>query len=133
MNCPASSTISMSQRPRAAVAGSRTAVPKVVVMTPACARARHHTESLLILVSPLPGYPRTRPAKVGTRQQRRSAGGSMAGSYVTVGSGDHHVLAIHGWFGSARGWGSFPDFIDRSAYTYVFIDLRGYGDRKQVA
>ena len=30
----------------------------------------------------------------------------MAGSHVTVGSGDHHVLAIHGWFGSARGWGS---------------------------
>jgi pimeloyl-ACP methyl ester carboxylesterase len=49
---------------------------------------------------------------------------------VTVGSGDHHVLAIHGWFGSARGWGSFPEFIDRSAYTYVFMNLRGYGDRR---
>ena len=55
----------------------------------------------------------------------------MASSYVTVGSGDHHVLAIHGWFGSARGWGSFPEFIDGSAYTYVFMDLRGYGDRMQ--
>ena len=54
----------------------------------------------------------------------------MTGSYVTVGSGYHHVLAIHGWFGSARGWGSFPDFIDGSAYTYVFMDLRGYGDRR---
>ena len=53
----------------------------------------------------------------------------MASSYVTVGSGDHHVLAIHGWFGSARGWGSFPEFIDGSAYTYVFMDLRGYGDQ----
>ena len=40
----------------------------------------------------------------------------MASSYVTTGSGDHHVLAIHGWFGSARGWGSLPDFLDRSAY-----------------
>jgi pimeloyl-ACP methyl ester carboxylesterase len=57
----------------------------------------------------------------------------VAGSYVTVGSGDHHVLAVHGWFGSARGWGSFPGFIDGSAYTYVFVDLRGYGDRIQVA
>ena len=55
----------------------------------------------------------------------------MAGSYLTVGSGDHHVLAVHGWFGSARGWGSLPDFLDGSAYTYVFMDLRGYGDRKQ--
>ena len=57
----------------------------------------------------------------------------MASSYVTVGSGNHHVLAIHGWFGSARGWGSFPEFIDESAYTYVFMNLRGYGDRMQVA
>jgi pimeloyl-ACP methyl ester carboxylesterase len=51
---------------------------------------------------------------------------------VTVGSGDHHVLAVHGWFGSALGWGSFPGFIDGSAYTYVFMNLRGYGDRQDV-
>jgi pimeloyl-ACP methyl ester carboxylesterase len=57
----------------------------------------------------------------------------VASSYVTVGSGDHHVLALHGWFGSARGWGSFPQFIDGSAYTYVFMDLRGYGDRRDTA
>jgi pimeloyl-ACP methyl ester carboxylesterase len=57
----------------------------------------------------------------------------VTGSYLTVGSGDHHVLAIHGWFGSARGWSSFPEFIDPSAFTYAFMDLRGYGDRKDVA
>jgi len=54
----------------------------------------------------------------------------VASSYLTVGSGDHHVLAIHGWFGSARGWGSLPEFLDGSAYTYVFMNLRGYGDRR---
>ncbi len=53
----------------------------------------------------------------------------MASSHLTVGSGDHHVLAVHGWFGSSRGWGSLPDYLDPSAYTYVFMDLRGYGDR----
>jgi pimeloyl-ACP methyl ester carboxylesterase len=57
----------------------------------------------------------------------------VGSSHVTVGSGDHHVLALHGWFGSARGWGSLPDFLDGSAYTYVFMDLRGYGARRQVA
>ena len=57
----------------------------------------------------------------------------MASSHPTIGSGDHHVLAVHGWFGSARGWGSLPDFLDPAAYTYVFMDLRGYGDRKGVA
>jgi pimeloyl-ACP methyl ester carboxylesterase len=43
------------------------------------------------------------------------------------------VLAVHGWFGSARGWGSLPDFLDRSTYTYAFMDLRGYGARQEVA
>jgi pimeloyl-ACP methyl ester carboxylesterase len=57
----------------------------------------------------------------------------VAGSYVTVGSGDHHVLAVHGWFGSARGWGSLPEWLDRSAYTWAFMDLRGYGDRRDTA
>ncbi len=57
----------------------------------------------------------------------------MSSSHVTVGSGDHHVLALHGWFGSARGWGSLPDYLDGSAYTYVFMDLRGYGGRAGVA
>jgi pimeloyl-ACP methyl ester carboxylesterase len=52
---------------------------------------------------------------------------------VTVGSGDHHVLSIHGWFGSARGWGALPDYLDGSAYTYVFMDLRGYGGRQQAS
>jgi len=51
---------------------------------------------------------------------------------VSIGSGDHHVLAVHGWFGSARGWGSLPDFLDRSTYTYTFMDLRGYGARQQI-
>jgi pimeloyl-ACP methyl ester carboxylesterase len=57
----------------------------------------------------------------------------VASSYVTVGSGDHHVLAIHGWFGSARNWGSLPEWLDGSAYTYVFMDLRGYGGRRDIA
>ena len=43
------------------------------------------------------------------------------------------MLAVHGWFGSARGWGSLPEFLDGSQYTYAFMDLRGYGDRKQVS
>jgi hypothetical protein len=32
----------------------------------------------------------------------------MTASYATVGSGDHHVLAVHSWFGSAHGWGRCP-------------------------
>jgi pimeloyl-ACP methyl ester carboxylesterase len=56
----------------------------------------------------------------------------VASSHLTVGAGDNHVVAVHGWFGSARGWGSLPDFLDLSAYTWAFMNLRGYGDRKDV-
>ena len=57
----------------------------------------------------------------------------VASSPVTVGSGSHHVLAVHGWFGSARGWGSLPDYLDGASYSYAFLDLRGYGERKQAS
>lgn len=52
---------------------------------------------------------------------------------VTVGEGDRKVLCLHGWFGSATGWGDWPDLVDGSAFTYAFLDYRGYGDRKDVA
>lgn len=51
-------------------------------------------------------------------------------AHETLGTGDHHVIALHGWFGSARGWGSLPDYLDGSRYTYAFLDLRGYGARQ---
>ena len=53
----------------------------------------------------------------------------MAGSYVMVGSGDHRVIALHGWFGSALGWGHLTDYLNTAQFTYVFPDLRGYGSR----
>ncbi len=54
----------------------------------------------------------------------------MAGAYIKVGSGEHHVLALHGWFGSALGWGHLPEYLNTTDYTYVFTDLRGYGSRR---
>ena len=81
----------------------------------------------LALAEPRPGSLESPAAAIAARE------GDVASSQVTVGSGDHHVLAVHGWFGSARGWGSLPDYLDRSAYTYVFMDLRGYGDRQQAS
>jgi pimeloyl-ACP methyl ester carboxylesterase len=54
----------------------------------------------------------------------------MANDPVVVGRGPRHVHALHGWFGSARGWGWLPDLIDEASYTYAFVDYRGYGARK---
>lgn len=48
----------------------------------------------------------------------------------TLGSGDHVVLCLHGWYGSADGWGLLPDVADTQAFTWVFPDIRGYGARR---
>ncbi|MEV4639569.1 alpha/beta hydrolase [Actinoplanes sp. NPDC049548] len=51
---------------------------------------------------------------------------------TTVGNGPVYVLALHGWFGSARGWGHLPHLIDGERYTWAFMDYRGYGERRDV-
>jgi pimeloyl-ACP methyl ester carboxylesterase len=47
-----------------------------------------------------------------------------------VGSGDHKVLALHGWFGSGGAWGAFEPHVDGATFEYAFPDYRGYGARK---
>ncbi|HET9829482.1 MAG TPA: alpha/beta hydrolase [Nocardioidaceae bacterium] len=47
-----------------------------------------------------------------------------------VGGGDHVVICLHGWFGSAQGWGALPDLVDTRTFTWVFPDARGYGVRR---
>ncbi len=50
--------------------------------------------------------------------------------HTLVGSGPVHVIALHGWFGSAGGWGVLPERIDGDRYTVAFLDYRGYGSRQ---
>ncbi len=44
-----------------------------------------------------------------------------------IGNGPRRVICLHGWFGSARGWGPFADMLDGDAFSYAFMDYRGYG------
>ena len=39
-------------------------------------------------------------------------------------------MCLHGWFGSAEGWGPFVDSLDTDAFMYAFMDYRGYGGEK---
>ena len=54
----------------------------------------------------------------------------MANNHVIVGKGPNKVIALHGWFGSARGWGPFAQVLDEARFTYAFMDYRGYGGSK---
>ncbi|MER7442464.1 alpha/beta fold hydrolase [Micromonospora avicenniae] len=56
----------------------------------------------------------------------------MTINHISVGRGPHKVLALHGWFGSARGWGWLPELLDTERFTWAFLDYRGYGERSDV-
>ena len=56
----------------------------------------------------------------------------MSNSAVMVGHGPRKVICLNGWFGSAEGWGPFVDALDPSAFSYVFMDYRGYGGSRQL-
>jgi pimeloyl-ACP methyl ester carboxylesterase len=54
----------------------------------------------------------------------------MTPAPLVLGAGPRKVLALHGWFGSATGWGPFADLVDGDRYSYAFPDYRGYGARR---
>lgn len=51
----------------------------------------------------------------------------MPNTHILIGNGPNKVIALHGWFGHAGGWGAFPEYLDRVHQTYAFMDCRGYG------
>ncbi|HEU4512592.1 MAG TPA: alpha/beta fold hydrolase [Nocardioidaceae bacterium] len=57
------------------------------------------------------------------------AGQRLVLTRAPVGSGTKGCICLHGWFGSADGWGFLPDVVDRSRFTYWFPEMRGYGAR----
>jgi pimeloyl-ACP methyl ester carboxylesterase len=52
--------------------------------------------------------------------------------YQRVGDGEHAVIALHGWFGSAKAWAPLWPHLDTSRFSYFFPDYRGYGSRRGV-
>lgn len=43
------------------------------------------------------------------------------------GQGTEKVLVLHDWMGDAENYGPIKPYLDLEQYTYVFLDLRGYG------
>jgi pimeloyl-ACP methyl ester carboxylesterase len=54
----------------------------------------------------------------------------MVPAPAVVGTGPRCVLALHGWFGSATGWGDLPQLLDGDRYRVAWLDYRGYGARR---
>lgn len=51
----------------------------------------------------------------------------------TVGQGPAKVLVIHGWFWDHRVFTPLFDVLDGDRFTYAFVDIRGYGNSKDIA
>ncbi|WP_307804996.1 alpha/beta hydrolase [Streptomyces sp. VRA16 Mangrove soil] len=48
------------------------------------------------------------------------------------GEGPHKVIAVHGWFADRAAYAPIVPDLDRDAFQYAFVDLRGYGEAKEV-
>lgn len=57
----------------------------------------------------------------------------MHNSYHRVGHGPHAVIVLHGWFGDAHAFAPMEAALDGGAFSYVFMDNRGYGGMRGAA
>ena len=54
----------------------------------------------------------------------------MPNTHQLIGQGPHKVIALHGWFGHAGGWGPFTQHLNGKDFQFAFMDQRGYGGMK---
>ena len=56
----------------------------------------------------------------------------MTIGHTSIGSGKEKVLVLHGWFGDYEVWSPAFNALDKSTFTYVFMDYRGYGKSRDM-
>lgn len=57
----------------------------------------------------------------------------MINTYHRHGNGAHVVFVLHGWFGDGRAFAPMEAGLDGNAFSYIFMDSRGYGRMRGVA
>ena len=57
----------------------------------------------------------------------------MHNTYHRVGAGPHAVIVLHGWFGDAHAFAPMEAGLDGGAFSYIFMDSRGYGGMRGAA
>src|SRR5258708_7884313 len=53
--------------------------------------------------------------------------------HTTIGSGPTKVVVIHGWFWDHRVFAPMFEALDTTSCTYAFLDIRGYGNSREVS
>lgn len=57
----------------------------------------------------------------------------MTIGYTQYGAGPEHVLVMHDWNGDHTTYDPILPYLDTNTFTYVFVDLRGYGKSRGIA
>src|SRR6202048_4725468 len=76
---------------------------------------------------------RSRPASICRQRQKAEASGGEMVWHKTVGSGPTKVVVIHGGFWDHRVFTPIFDCLDADRYTFAFLDIRGYGNARDVS
>jgi len=53
--------------------------------------------------------------------------------FTLHGSGPERVLVMHDWLGDHTNYDALVPYLDGEAFTYAFLDLRGYGKSRDIA
>lgn len=53
-------------------------------------------------------------------------------AHKQIGSGKEKILVMHHWMGDSRSYDSMLPYLNTDDFTYVFVDLRGYGRSKEM-
>ncbi len=53
-------------------------------------------------------------------------------AHKQIGSGKEKVLVMHNWMGDSRSYDFMLPYLNIDDYTYLFVDLRGYGRSKEM-
>lgn len=57
---------------------------------------------------------------------------TLALPYELQGSGPRHVICLHGWFADRSAFRAIRPYLDGESFTYVFPDIRGYGEAMRI-
>ncbi|WP_322085619.1 alpha/beta fold hydrolase [Burkholderia sp. BCC1999] len=63
----------------------------------------------------------------------RPAGNHDGLGYLRHGTGPERVMVLHDWLGDATNYAAALPYLDETAFTYVFVDLRGYGASRHLS
>ncbi|WPB89325.1 alpha/beta fold hydrolase [Streptomyces malaysiensis] len=64
---------------------------------------------------------------MGTEQLVSRSATETRNGYHLVGDGHRKVMVLHGWLSDAGSWSAVWQTVDRHAFTWCFMDARGYG------